>query len=243
MKTFFYILSSMMMMVFQPHLQQSEPLATIEGKVVEKETNEPILFGTVGLYRNGILIADTETDFDGNYKLNDIQPGAYDMEASYVGYNPQRITGIVISVGRTNRVNFDISTDRVLLNSVDIINANVKLIEIDNTTIGSNVTAEKIKHLPTKRINEISSVAAGLSGRDGGDISIRSGRCNENTYFLDGVRVVEDMIPQSEVVHDSLLGGLESQYENIKEIEESKDKSVKVKSLNKCKITTSKEPF
>ena len=68
---------------------------TIEGKVTDKESKEPILFGTIALYRGGVLITGTETDLDGNYFLSDVQPGTYDMEASYVGMATQRVNGIV----------------------------------------------------------------------------------------------------------------------------------------------------
>ncbi len=189
---------------------------TIEGKVKDKESNEPILFGSVALYRGGVLITGTETDFDGNYTIADVQPGTYDMEASYVGYNPQRITGIVISAGRTNRVNFDMSTDAVLMETVEIIEYKVPLIEIDNTTQGTTVTAEKIRSLPTKQINAIAATAAGISSRDGGDISIRGSRSNETVYFLDGVRVTGDMIPQSEIEQlQVVVGGVEARYGDV----------------------------
>lgn len=189
---------------------------TIEGKVKDKETNEPIIFGSVALYRGGVLITGTETDFDGNYIIGDVQPGTYDMEASYVGYNPQRITGIVISAGRTNRVNFDMTTDAVVMETVEIIEYKVPLIEIDNTTQGTTVTAEKIRVLPTKQINAIAATAAGISSRDGGAISIRGSRSNETVYFLDGVRVTGDMIPQSEIEQlQVVVGGVEARYGDV----------------------------
>ena len=35
---------------------------TIEGKVTDAKSGEPILFGTIALYRGGVLITGTETD-------------------------------------------------------------------------------------------------------------------------------------------------------------------------------------
>ncbi|MCB0660125.1 MAG: hypothetical protein KDC04_04275, partial [Saprospiraceae bacterium] len=45
---------------------------TIEGKVKDVKTKEPILFGTIALYRGGVLITGTETDLDGNYFISDV---------------------------------------------------------------------------------------------------------------------------------------------------------------------------
>ncbi len=190
---------------------------TIEGKVKDVKTKEPILFGTIALYRGGVLITGTETDLDGNYFISDVQPGTYEMEASYVGYATQKQTGIVIKAGKTNKVDFDLSDDAVLLDlGIEIKEHRVPLIEIDNTTQGATVTAEKIRALPTKQINAIAATSAGISSRDGGDISIRGSRSNETVYFLDGVRVTGNMIPQSEVEQlQVVVGGVEARYGDV----------------------------
>ncbi len=190
---------------------------TIEGKVTDAKNGEPILFGTIALYRGGVLITGTETDLEGNYFLADVQPGTYDMEASYVGYAPQRQTGIIIKAGRTNRVNFNISDDAVLLDlGIEIKEFKVPLIEIDNTTQGTTVTAEKIRALPTKQINSIAATSAGISSRDGGAISVRGSRSNETVYFLDGVRVSGNLIPQSEIEQlQVVIGGIEARYGDV----------------------------
>ncbi|HRO72092.1 MAG TPA: TonB-dependent receptor, partial [Saprospiraceae bacterium] len=190
---------------------------TIEGKVKDVETGEPIVLGAVSLFRNGVLIVGTETDLDGNYFISNVQPGTYEMEASYIGYASQRLTGIVIQAGKTNRINFGISDDAQLLDlGVEIKAYKVPLIEIDNTTQGAVVTAEKIRALPTKQINAIAATAAGISSRDGGDISVRGSRSNETVYFLDGVRVSGNLIPQSEIEQlQVVVGGIEASYGDV----------------------------
>ncbi|CAG0905198.1 unnamed protein product, partial [Darwinula stevensoni] len=163
------------------------------------------------------VVAGTETDADGNYFLSDVQPGTYDMEASYVGYTTQRQTGIIIKAGRTNRVNFVLTDDANILDlGIEIKVYKIPLIEIDNTTQGTTVTAEKIRALPTKQINAIAATSAGLSSRDGGDISIRGSRSNETVYFLDGVRVTGNLIPQSEIEQlQVVIGGIEARYGDV----------------------------
>ncbi len=190
---------------------------TIEGKVRDGKTGEAIAFGSVELYRNGVLISGTSTDLDGNYFFTDIQAGTYDMEASYVGYAPQRLTGIVINNGKTNRVNFDISDDAILLDlGVEIKAYKVPLIDQDNTTQGKTITQENIRALPTKQVNAIAATTAGISSRDGGDISVRGSRSNETVYFLDGVRVTGNLIPQSEIEQlQVVIGGIEARYGDV----------------------------
>jgi hypothetical protein len=190
---------------------------TIEGKVRDAKTGEAIAFGSVELYRNGVLISGSSTDLDGNYFFTDIQAGTYDMEASYVGFAPQRQTGIVINAGKTNRVNFDISDDAILLDlGVEIKAYKVPLIDQDNTTQGKTITQENIRALPTKQVNAIAATTAGISSRDGGDISVRGSRSNETVYFLDGVRVTGNLIPQSEIEQlQVVIGGIEARYGDV----------------------------
>lgn len=75
------------------------------------------------------------------------------MEASLLGYAAQRVTGIVIKAGKTNKVDFQLSDDAILLDiGVEIKAYKVPLIDVDNTTQGSTVTAEQIRALPTKTL-------------------------------------------------------------------------------------------
>ncbi len=187
---------------------------SMEGKVTDAATGEAILFGTVALYKNDVLITGVETDLDGNYFFSDIDPGTYDIEASYIGYTPQKQVGVIVKAGRTNRLDFAIS-EGVLMDAVEIVEYKVPLIEIDNTTSGATVTAEAIRSLPTKSINAIAATTAGISSTDGGAISIRGSRSDATVYYVDGVRV-SGLIPQSEIDQMQVItGGVEAKYGDL----------------------------
>ncbi len=65
---------------------------TIEDKVTDVNNDEPIIFGTVTIYKDGLLLTGTETGFEGEYSLDGLKPGVYKLEASYVGYRPSKKT-------------------------------------------------------------------------------------------------------------------------------------------------------
>jgi outer membrane receptor protein involved in Fe transport len=187
---------------------------SLEGKVTDAASGEAILFGTIALYKNDVLISGTETDLDGNYFFSNIDPGTYDIEASYIGYTAQRQVGVIINAGRTNRLDFAIS-EGVLIDAVEIKAYKVPLIEIDNTTSGATVTAEAIRSLPTKNVNAIAATTAGIASTDGGAISIRGSRSNGTVYYVDGVRV-SGLIPQSEIDQLQVItGGVEAKYGDL----------------------------
>jgi len=187
---------------------------SLEGKVSDAATGEAILFGTVALYKNDVLITGVDTDLDGNYFFSDVDPGTYDVEASYIGYTPQKQVNVLVKAGRTNRLDFAIS-EGVLMDAVEIVEYKVPLIEIDNTTSGATVTAEDIRSLPTKSINAIAATTAGISSTDGGAISIRGSRSDATVYYIDGVRV-SGLIPQSEIDQMQVItGGIEAKYGDL----------------------------
>lgn len=189
--------------------------ASLEGKVTDAETGEPILFGNVALYKNGVLITGTETDLDGNYAFSNIDPGTYDVEATYVGYQGLKKTGVIAQAGKTIRLDFEMSSG-ILLDQIEIVEYKIPLIEQDNTTTGGVKTAEQIRNLPTKDIQALAATTAGLSSIDGGDISIRGSRTDATQYYIDGVRVSGRLIPQSEIEQMQVItGGVEAQYGDV----------------------------
>lgn len=187
---------------------------SLQGNIVDDITNEAILFGTVALFKNEVLITGTETDFDGNYYFSNLEPGTYEVEARYVGYTSERQVGVVVKAGRTNQLNFRLTTG-VIMDEVVIKDYKAPLIEIDNTTSGGTVTSETIRNLPTKNINQIAATTAGLSSIDGGAINVRGSRSNATDYYIDGIRV-SGLIPESEIEQMQVLtGGLPASYGDV----------------------------
>jgi outer membrane receptor protein involved in Fe transport len=188
---------------------------SLEGKVKEKDSGEPVLFGTVVLFKNGVYKSTVETDLDGNYFFSDIQPGTYDVELTYVGFKKSRTNGVVCKAGQNTRLNIELEADGNVLNEVVITEYKVPLIEIDNTSQGSIITSEKINRLPVKEVNSIVATAAGVSTTDGGAVSIRGSRSNETIYFIDGIRSSAS-VPVTEIDQLQLItGGVEAKYGDV----------------------------
>lgn len=58
----------------------------VSGKLFDEELDEGLPFANVTLRQDGRLIKGTTTDFDGNFDLNNIVAGKYQLLFSYVGY-------------------------------------------------------------------------------------------------------------------------------------------------------------
>ncbi len=191
---------------------------SLAGKVTDEETGEPIIFGNVALYKNGVLTTGVETDVNGNYNFSNIDPGTYDVEVSYVGYQPQRVTDVKVLAGKSNKLDIELSTGGgVVLDEVEVVAYEVPLIEQDNTTSGGVITSDQIRNLPTRNINALAATTAGLATSDeGGAINIRGSRSNATDYYVDGIRVTGNLIPESEIDQLQVItGGVEAQYGDV----------------------------
>lgn len=188
---------------------------SIEGKVTEEESGEPVIFGDVALYKNGVLVTGAQTDFDGNYSITNLEAGNYDVEASYIGFSPKRITGVTITSGKVTRVDFKLGQG-INLDEVVITEYKKPLIEIDNTSSGGTLTADDIQDMPIKNINALASRTAGLASVDGGNITARGSRSSGTDYYLDGIRVTGNLPPQTEIEQlTTLVGGIPASYGDV----------------------------
>ncbi|MEQ8425198.1 MAG: carboxypeptidase-like regulatory domain-containing protein, partial [Cyclobacteriaceae bacterium] len=90
---------------FSPLLAQK---GIIRGKIIDKENGE-------GLYGATAIISGTSTggaaDFDGNYSIEGVEPGIYEVQYSFVSYQTQTVTGIEVKAGEVTLIDVTLSTD------------------------------------------------------------------------------------------------------------------------------------
>ncbi|MBP7821863.1 MAG: carboxypeptidase regulatory-like domain-containing protein, partial [Saprospiraceae bacterium] len=187
---------------------------SLTGSVTDSETGEPILYGNVKLYKNGVFKLGVQTDYDGNYSAANIDPGKYDVEASYVGYKAQTVTGVIVNAGKANKLDIKITSAAVTIDVVTITEYKIPLIQQDNTSQGGAITSEQIRNLPTRNISALASTVAGLTQADEGSaITVRGARSDGTDYYIDGMRVNSSSIPDSEIDQLQVIsGGLDASY-------------------------------
>jgi hypothetical protein len=186
------------------------------GKVAD-DAGEPVILGNVVIYKDGVFVAGTETDFDGNYNFSNTDPGTYDVQVSYVGLSTKKIAGVQVIAGKANKLDIELSSDAVNLDEIVVVDYKVPLIEQDNTTSGGVITSDQIKNLPTRNINALAANTAGLAVADEGDeVAIRGSRNNATDYYIDGIRIRGNLIPESEIDQLQVItGGIEAQYGDV----------------------------
>ncbi|WP_027077283.1 carboxypeptidase-like regulatory domain-containing protein [Maribacter antarcticus] len=72
---------------------QAQDKSTISGKILDAELyNEPLLMASIAL--NGTAWY-TQTNFNGNFQITDIDAGSYTMKISFLGYEDVEVELII----------------------------------------------------------------------------------------------------------------------------------------------------
>lgn len=188
----------------------------IKGRVVDKATKEGVPFANVIVTLNGVMSGGAQTDLDGNFTIKPLAPGKYNVKASYVGYQPTEIQGVVVAEAKTTYLdNPPIALSAgVEIAEVEVVSYKEPLIDPD-TKSGGTVTREEFLAMPSKNINSVAATTAGVyQGDEGGALSVRGQRSDGTAYFIDGQRVIGSAsLPQQSIEQVSVItGGVPAQF-------------------------------
>jgi len=82
-----------------PSLSFGQTGKPIRGVVVDNASGEPLIAATIVILNTEIPIG-VITDVDGNFSIESLPVGRYDIQASYMGYEPMMFREIVVSSGK-----------------------------------------------------------------------------------------------------------------------------------------------
>lgn len=161
----------------------------IYGTITNTINNEPVPFATVVLVGTGI---GTISDENGAYTIDNIVPGLYNVEFSFIGYKKVTIPEIQVSNAKPVYLNVQMQEDENVLEAVEVkvpITDKTEESPLSLRTIGTN----EIQRNPGGN-RDISRVIQSLPGVTytpsfRNDIIIRGGAPNENRFYLDGIEV------------------------------------------------------
>ncbi len=190
---------------------------TLKGTVVD-ESGEPLPFVTVSLWENGNLKTGASTDFDGNFKIANLEAGKYDLEISFVGYQTQKTEGIVIKGGKLLPLPKITLKEGKMLEGVEIITYKVPLIDKDGGSSGGTVSRDELARMPGRSAGAIAGTVGGVQTDASGEVqSLRGSRSDATYYYIDGIKVRgSSAIPKSAIEEVAVLtGGLPANYGDV----------------------------
>ncbi len=184
----------------------------LKGKITD-DSGEPVPFANVIVEKGGTQVGGASSDFDGNYDINPIPPGTYDLKASCIGLNPFVLRGLVIPANKITFYDIKMVSGAINLNEVTVVDYEIPLISKDNTTQGASITSEEIAKLPVRSAEGVAASVGGVFSADGEVGSIRGSR-EGAVYYIDGVKVIgSSSVPQGAIDQvDVILGGTPAMY-------------------------------
>ena len=186
---------------------------TLKGKVTDAATGESVPFANIVLERNGGQVAGATTDFDGEYTIKPIDPGTYTVRASFVGYQPIAVTGVVIPGNKITFYNIELSSG-VDIEEVKVISYKKPLLDKDNPTT-KYTTSEEIKNMPTRSVSSVAATTAGVYKSDeNSSINVKGSRSDATDYYVDGMKVRGGLgLPQSGIEQIMVItGGVPAEF-------------------------------
>ncbi|HPN37572.1 MAG TPA: TonB-dependent receptor, partial [Melioribacteraceae bacterium] len=158
----------------------------ITGKVVDKSTGEPL---------PGVNIKILGTDFgaatniQGEFVVEKIKVGAYSIQASFIGYNTEIKTDVVVNSAKPIQLKFELIESVIQLQGVTVTSGYFNNIPTEVTSL-SMLNYEEMRRSPggfedvVRALSVLPGVAQASAGRN--DLVVRGGAPSENLFLVDG---------------------------------------------------------
>jgi hypothetical protein len=201
-----------------PALCLGQNVGKVAGRVTDADTGEPLQFTNiviVGTPMGGMSLAD------GLYAILNVAPGTYDVQATYMGYKPVRVEGVVVNPGLTQMVDFQLEKTVAAELEPIIVQAERPIVQVDVTSTRHIMSTEDVQSLPVDNpaniVNFISGTAVDARGSH-----IRGGREDEVGYYVDN-SPIQDPIDNNSMLFIStqavnemvvFTGGFNAEYGN-----------------------------
>ncbi len=204
--------------IMLPALSFAGNVGKIVGMVLDKETGEPLKYANIVLLGTPMGAMAVE---DGSFLILNVAPGTYDVQASFMGYKPLVISGVVILPDITRTLEFELERTIVEVLEPIIVEAERPLVQVDVTSTRNIFLAEEVDALPVDNpVNVINYVSG--SSIDAGGTHIRGGRAIEVGYYIDDTPIQDPVFNNAMMALPNLsvselvvfTGGFNAEYGN-----------------------------
>jgi hypothetical protein len=201
-----------------PALCFGQNVGKIAGRVTDAETGEALQFANiviVGTPMGGMSLAD------GLYAVLNVAPGTYDVQASFMGYKPVRVEGVVVNPGLTQIVDFSLEKTVAAELEPIIVQAERPIVQVDVTSTRHIMSSDQVQSLPVDNPTNIVNFISG-SSVDARGSHIRGGREDEIGYYVDNSPIQDPIANNSmlfvstQAVNEMIVftGGFNAEYGN-----------------------------
>ena len=196
----------------------AQTTGSIGGVVSDVKDGSPLVGATIKIVGFNI---GAITDDRGSYVILNVDVGTYTLEASYIGFEPKKVSNIRVSVDQRTKINFDLANVGV---TTEVIQVEAERKGIDVEQSGRIIESQQIQNTGIRGVTNIVAKTAGVvQDERGGSLNIRGGRNNENIIIVDGMETTNPLdgssrafIPNNLLQEITVLtGGFGAEYGNV----------------------------
>ncbi len=161
----------------------------IRGSIKNAINNEALPSVTVIIQGTTIGVL---SDFDGNYSIEKLKPGFYNVEFKYIGYKSKVVYEVQVTNSKPSIIDVELEEESKNIAEVEV-KASTFYKPQESPVSLRTIGVSEIKRNPggnrdiSKVIQSLPGVASTVSFRN--DIIIRGGAPNENKFYLDGIEI------------------------------------------------------
>jgi hypothetical protein len=166
-----------------------ERLGSMKGTVVDADTKSPLIGANV--YVLGTT-RGAATDDKGVFGLENIPVGSYTVQASYIGYNPLRITDVIVRSSGTTNIHIELRLSYLESEAVEVTAGYFDSVTEQPVSIVS-LSREEVRRAPgaagdVSRIVQVLPSIAKVNDQYNGLI-VRGGSPIENAFYVDNIEI------------------------------------------------------
>src|SRR5690606_26333111 len=162
---------------------------SIEGRVLNATTNEPIEFANIQVVGTSV---GTTSDMEGNFIFTNIDPGFVRLAASFIGFETTFSPEIQILGNQITFIDIELTETALSLDEVEV-RPSFTLKRIESTvSILTNGVQEIEKSAGVNRdVSKAMQTLPGVGATDPNrnDLIVRGGGPSENLFYLDGIEI------------------------------------------------------
>ncbi len=160
----------------------------IEGTITDSKTGETLPGATVVVVGTNL---GAIADFDGHYTIPNVKPGQYQVQISFISYNPVIFEKVAVEANKVTQLNTTLAEVSVTLNNVEVVavkrgGSELSMISAIKSTqlVASGISSQQIQRSQDRDASEVVKRIPGITILDDRFIVVRGLNQRYNNVWL-----------------------------------------------------------
>ena len=129
------------------------------------------------------------TNQQGYYFFNSVSAGSVTLRATYIGYKSSQVENLRVLSGQTSPQDIIMEQSAVNVGDITVTSAAQPLVPRDQVATKQLIDGGFVDKLPVDNVSRVLQLQPGVTTTNGGGISVRGSRTDEQNTYIDGVPV------------------------------------------------------